>query len=109
MRFEYFLTLLRHADFMIGNSSAGIREAPHFGVPAVNLGSRQHNRAKSSLIVNTDITVEAINSAIDKALSVMRTPECLFGDGSSAHHFREILTSAAFWALPKQKHFIDRH
>lgn len=109
MRFEYFLTLLRHADFMIGNSSAGVREAPHFGVPAINLGSRQHNRVKSSLIVNTDITVEAINLAIDKALSLMRTPECLFGDGSSAHHFREILNSAALWCLPKQKHFIDRH
>ncbi len=108
MRFEYFLTLLRHADFMIGNSSAGVREAPHFGVPAVNLGSRQHNRVKSSLIVNTDISLEAINPAIDRALSLPRTPESMFGDGGSAHHFREILASADLWCLPKQKHFIDR-
>lgn len=109
MRFEYFLTLLRHADFMIGNSSAGVREAPHYGVPAVNLGSRQFNRVKSSLIVNTDILLEAINPAIDRALSLPRLPESLFGDGGSAQHFCEIVTSADLWCLPKQKHFIDRH
>lgn len=109
MRFEYFLTLLRNADFVIGNSSAGVREAPHFGVPSVNLGSRQHNRVQSSLVLNVCISKNAITSAIEQALSLLRTPECLFGDGGSAHHFREILAGVQLWSLPKQKHFIDRH
>ena len=109
MRFEYFLSLLRHADFMIGNSSAGVREAPHFGVPAVNLGSRQHNRVVSSLVVTADLTLESIDEAINTAITLPREPESLFGDGGSARHFREILTNERFWNHSKQKHFIDRH
>lgn len=109
MRFEYFLSLLKHADFMIGNSSAGVREAPHFGVPAVNLGSRQHNRVMSSLVVNANLTLNDINVAILSAISLPRKAEGLFGDGDSAQHFLEILTDKYFWNHPKQKYFIDIH
>ena len=45
LRFEYFLTLLKNAQFIIGNSSAGIREAPYYNVPIINIGTRQKNRA----------------------------------------------------------------
>ena len=109
MRFEYFLSLLKHADFMIGNSSASVREAPHFGVPAVNLGSRQHNRVMSSLVVNADLTPIGIDVAIRNAVALPREAECLFGDGDSARHFLKILTDENFWRHPKQKHFIDLH
>lgn len=109
MRFEYFLSLLQHSDFMIGNSSAGVREAPHFGVPAVNLGTRQHNRVLSSLVVNADLTSEGIDAAIRHALTLSRKPECLFGDGNSANLFRMILDDESFWSRSKQKHFIDLH
>ena len=37
MRFEYYLTLLKHAKFLIGNSSSGIMEAPYYGTPAINI------------------------------------------------------------------------
>jgi UDP-N-acetylglucosamine 2-epimerase (hydrolysing) len=109
MRFEYFLSLLKHADFIIGNSSAGVREAPHFGVPAVNLGNRQHNRVMSSLVVNADLTPIGIDVAIRSAVELPREAECLFGDGDSARHFLKILTDEDFWSHPKQKHFIDLH
>ena len=109
MRFEYFLSLLKHADFMIGNSSAGVREAPHFGVPAVNLGSRQHNRVMSSLVVNAALTPDGIEVAINNAVALPREAESLFGDGDSARHFLEILSDESFWRHSKQKHFIDLH
>jgi UDP-N-acetylglucosamine 2-epimerase (hydrolysing) len=107
MRFEYFLSLLKHADFMIGNSSAGVREAPHFGVPTVNLGSRQHNRVMSSLVVNATLTPDDIDVAIKKAVALPRKAESLFGDGNSARHFIDILSNESFWRHSKQKHFID--
>ncbi|MDP3935200.1 MAG: UDP-N-acetylglucosamine 2-epimerase, partial [Candidatus Giovannonibacteria bacterium] len=50
MRFEHFLTLLKNANFIIGNSSAGIREAPFYGVPAINIGGRQSNRVREGKI-----------------------------------------------------------
>mgnify|MGYP000771106610 FL=1 len=44
LRFEYFLSLLKNADFMIGNSSAGIRETGVYAVPSIDLGTRQRGR-----------------------------------------------------------------
>lgn len=47
LRFEYFLSLLKHARFIIGNSSAGIREAPEYSIPTVDIGSRHFQRSKN--------------------------------------------------------------
>lgn len=107
MRFEYFLTLLKHAEFIIGNSSAGIREAPHFGVPAVDLGTRQRNRVSSPLVLNIDFKSDEITSAINKTLQIARIPESNFGDGNSANRFAEIIQSETIWKLPVQKQFQD--
>ncbi len=108
MRFEYFLVILRNAQFMIGNSSAGIREAPHYGVPAINLGSRQHNRVSSDLVINASITPEAIARALVVAGDVSREPEQNFGDGHSVQRFVEVLQDGARWRLSIQKQFVDR-
>ena len=67
LRFEYFLILLKHAEFIIGNSSAGIREAPYYGVPTINIGSRQNNRSLAKDIINTDYSNESILAGILKA------------------------------------------
>ena len=50
MRFAYFSELLRNAGAMIGNSSAGVREAPFLGIPSLDVGTRQTNRSTLSLI-----------------------------------------------------------
>jgi UDP-N-acetylglucosamine 2-epimerase (hydrolysing) len=108
IRFEYFLTLLKNADFIIGNSSAGIREAPHFGVPAINIGSRQNNRTQSQLVINSPVNFTEIASAIEKTYSYPRKPESTFGNGNSANHFTKIINTDNFLLSEKQKHFIDR-
>ncbi len=41
---KQFLSYLKGAKAIIGNSSAGIREAPMLGTPAVNIGDRQQGR-----------------------------------------------------------------
>lgn len=109
LRFEYFLTFLRNARFIIGNSSAGVREAPHFGVPAINLGSRQNNRVRSDAILEVPkIERGPIRQAIRDAGNMPRKPRTLFGDGNSAERFHDIVTSDAFWDLRTQKYFVDR-
>ena len=45
IRFEFYLTLLKNCHFIIGNSSSGIIEAPYYGIPTINIGDRQQNRA----------------------------------------------------------------
>jgi len=64
LRFEYFLVLLKNADFMIGNSSAGVREAPYYAVPTINVGTRQHNRVSYESIINVGYESQEILNAI---------------------------------------------
>lgn len=108
MRFEYFLTLLKNARFIIGNSSSGIREAPHFGVPCINLGSRQNNRVSTDSVLNVSITYEAIQSSLHQVNSIPRIKKELFGSGNSADGFHQVLLRAEVWDSSTQKYFIDR-
>jgi UDP-N-acetylglucosamine 2-epimerase (hydrolysing) len=106
IRFEYFLTLLKHARFIIGNSSAGVREAPYYGVPTVNIGTRQNNRVMSSTIENVDYNISNILQSINKVSknrSVIEMPD--FGIGKSAEAFLSVLCSESLWKTNHQKQF----
>ena len=107
LRFEYFLTLLKNASFMIGNSSAGVREAPFYGVPSINLGSRQNNRAKSESIFNIRENKNDILDAIKAAGRAQFDPTMEFGNGNSSEQFLGALMTDAIWQTSKQKLFVD--
>lgn len=64
-----FIKILATCDFMIGNSSAGIIEAPALGVPSINVGSRQEGRLMASSIINCDLNEADITEAIQKVQS----------------------------------------
>jgi UDP-N-acetylglucosamine 2-epimerase (hydrolysing) len=106
MRFEYFLRLLKHARAMVGNSSAGIREAPVYGVPTVNVGSRQRNRFHHESIINVPEDAAQIAATI-ASLPAAFPPSLHFGEGRSAEHFHERLRDASLWETPRQKQFRD--
>jgi UDP-N-acetylglucosamine 2-epimerase (hydrolysing) len=107
MRFEYFLTLLKNSRFIIGNSSVGVREAPHFGVPAINLGTRQHNRVHCNSVLNVEIEAVKIKQAIENVKAQPRQKHTLFGNGGSDERFYGILKSQEFWNIKTQKNFVD--
>ena len=106
MRFESFLTLLKHAKAIVGNSSAGIREAPVYGVPTVNIGTRQMNRARHGGIMNVPEDKTALLSAL-RNLPARMVPSYHFGRGASAEHFLDVLKSDVVWKISAQKHFRD--
>ena len=108
IRFEYFLRILKEARFVIGNSSAGVREAPHFGLPAINLGTRQNNRVTHDSVISIAIEPQAMRAAIAVAQHMVRRPVALFGTGNSAELFHAILQDENFWRHPTQKFFVDR-
>jgi UDP-N-acetylglucosamine 2-epimerase (hydrolysing) len=66
MRFEYFVTLLKKANLILGNSSAGVREAPYFGIPTINIGSRQNERSNESSVLDIDFNNNAIEKSINQ-------------------------------------------
>jgi len=108
LRFEYFLTLLKNASFIIGNSSAGIREAPYYGVPVINIGTRQNNRAEDSQILNVDYSYKEITQALQETQFISKGNVIReFGDGNSANKFLESLEKLDIWKLDKQKQFRD--
>ena len=108
LRLEYFLTLLKNSQFIIGNSSAGIREAPYYGIPIINIGTRQQNRAVHADIINVDYTTLSIR----EALNTIDTKKCAtawtdFGKGNSAQLFLKVMKEKAIWQLNQQKQFKD--
>lgn len=108
MRFEYFLTLIKNASFIIGNSSAGIREAPVYAVPSINIGNRQDNRFKYRSIIDVGYSKRAILEGIRKASSIKSLKRNYhFGKGNSAKHFMEALKQQKLWKTPRQKKFFD--
>ncbi|TBW25659.1 UDP-N-acetylglucosamine 2-epimerase [Gramella sp. KN1008] len=108
LRFEYFLSLLKNAKFIIGNSSAGIREAHYYKIPSVNIGTRQKNRSANTQIINCDYSVENILKSIDRTEEVTFTDGGFdFGNGDSAKKFLNLLQKGDIWDIEHQKQFRD--
>lgn len=108
IRFEYFLTLLKNAEFMIGNSSAGIRETGIYGIPAIDVGSRQAGRytQQDLHIQHVAENREQLLRAIEKAPQYRRVVKN-YGNGDSSKRFMEILQEDAIWNMEIQKKFVD--
>ena len=110
MRFEYYLSLLKNCEFIIGNSSSGIIEAPYFGVKTINIGTRQNNRAKLKTIYNCDNDRFKILQTIKKILKhKQEKPKKVFhyGRGDSTIKFLNILQKKTIWSSSNQKYFKD--
>lgn len=84
-----YLSLMKYAELVLGNSSSGIIETPAFGVPTVNIGDRQRGRLQSESIINCEPDKESICNAIEKALTLEFKDVCHkvvspYGDGHAA-------------------------
>lgn len=108
MRFAHFSELMKNAACMVGNSSAGVREAPFLGLPSLDIGTRQSNRSDAPSVIACE--------AADRAtiLNFLRThwgrqaaPHAGFGQGTAAQRFVETLARPEFWSLSLQKAFRD--
>ena len=108
MRFEYFLTLLKNADFMIGNSSAGIRETGVYGIPAIDIGTRQSGRYSltGTNIQHVRENRREILAAIEN-VEKYRIQTSLYGKGNSTEMFIKLLKEGQLWNLSIQKKFVD--
>lgn len=108
LRFEYFLALLKDARFIIGNSSAGIHEAPVYGVPTINIGTRQQDRFHHASIFHAEFDQPELLELINRVAGLPRFPPCEhYGTGNSAKQFHEQLKSPGFWEISTQKRFRD--
>ena len=111
MRFEYYLSLLKNSDCIIGNSSSGVREAPVYKVKTINIGNRQRQRTSNPLIINYNLKTipNNVDKVIDKKLFYNKKFSDLFGDGSSNKKFQKVISSKSFWKIQKDKLFKTMH
>jgi len=105
-----YLSLLRHADLMIGNSSSGLIEAPSFGLPVVNVGSRQRGRLRGANVIDVEPSREDILRGIEAAQALpfrvrARAAANPYGDGHAAPRIVEILRSVPIDVRLVQKRF----
>lgn len=107
-----FVNLLRHATIMIGNSSAGILEAPSLGLPVVNVGVRQRGRECGDNVIFTDYDQNEIAAAINRASTddsfrnivvQRRTP---YGDGRTGARIAAILAGTETGPKLLNKRFV---
>lgn len=96
---EDYLGLLKTCEFIIGNSSSGLLEAPTFKIPAINIGRRQDMRFRGINVIDVDFVEENILNAIKKATSnefrkyLEESCENPYGDGYSSKRILEILNN----------------
>lgn len=89
---DVYVKALASCDFLLGNSSSGIVESASFGIPCVNIGSRQKNRERNSNIIDCpDITDQNIIESIDEALNLKGPFTNAYGDGRADANLMEIL------------------
>ncbi len=91
-----YLSAIRHAAAVIGNSSSGIIEVPSFQVPTVNIGDRQKGRLGAESIIHTDSSFEAVVEGIRLAVSdeykeKFREVKNIYGDGNAAEQMMKVI------------------
>jgi UDP-N-acetylglucosamine 2-epimerase (hydrolysing) len=108
MRFNYFSELMKNAAVMVGNSSAGVREAPFLGLPSLDVGSRQNNRSDSKSITSVSAEDEvAIKKFINKYWIKRFAKSKKFGSGHAAQLFVKVIQADYYWQIPAQKNFAN--
>lgn len=108
-----YLSLMKSAEFVLGNSSSGIIETPAFGIPTINIGDRQRGRLQSESIINCSTDSESIEAAIQKAMDSEFKKNCKsvispYGDGHAAEHIAsKIVEVVSKGKIDLKKKFYD--
>ncbi len=109
MRFSHFSELMKNAACIAGNSSAGVREAPFLGIPSLDFGTRQMNRARSNSVVCVDVDSATIDNFLREQWGRRYGRDAAFGDGRAASRFASVIKQDEFWVSNLQKEFHEDH
>lgn len=107
-----YFNLMRHSAVMVGNSSSGIIEALSFGLPVVNIGSRQRGRVRSANVVDVGYDAAEIVEAMERALSSEFRASFAgrpnpYGDGHASERIVRVLRETDLGKELLMKRFYD--
>ena len=89
-----YLSYMKQVDFVIGNSSSGIVEAPFLNIPTINIGNRQKGRYQCGNILQCDADFESIKTTIEKVSGIRNIKHNdlnYWGNGHTSEQIVEIL------------------
>jgi len=93
-----YVNAMRFAAVMLGNSSSGIVEAGLFGLPVVDVGSRQAGRACGTNVQNCKSDASSITRLLEEVKYSVKPPRrpaaCLYGDGRAAPRIAAVVAAA---------------
>ena len=94
-----YANAMRFAKTMMGNSSSGIVEAGLFGLPVIDIGSRQQGREHDSNVYHCNADPSSILCLLDKVMSTVdqqprKTRSSIYGDGLSAPRVAGVISEA---------------
>lgn len=95
---QRYLSLMKQADAVVGNSSSGFTEAPALGIPVVNIGDRQKGRLRAASVIDCPEETNAITESVRKAISQRfrdnaRDTDSPYGSGGASRAILETLAS----------------
>jgi UDP-N-acetylglucosamine 2-epimerase (non-hydrolysing)/GDP/UDP-N,N'-diacetylbacillosamine 2-epimerase (hydrolysing) len=104
-----YLSTMRRADAVVGNSSSGLTEAPALKRPTVNVGHRQDGRLKADSVIDVECEPAAIAAAIARALSpdfqrLAAATHSPYGEGDASGAILNVLKGPL---PPRRKSFFD--
>ena len=107
-----YLSLLKNTEFVLGNSSSGLLEAPSFNIPTINIGDRQKGRCKAESVIDCKAEFNSISDAVSRAMSeefraVARKAVNPYGDGNTSMRIAKEIISALNKGLDLKKKFYD--
>jgi UDP-hydrolysing UDP-N-acetyl-D-glucosamine 2-epimerase len=107
-----YFSAMAHAAAMVGNSSSGIIEAASFGLPVVNIGTRQAGRERACNVIDCGNTTQEIAAALERALDPAFRASLLgmenpYGDGGAADRIVRMLAEVSLDDRLLRKRFVD--
>lgn len=97
---QNYLSVLKNAIAMVGNSSSGLSEAPALKIPTVNIGNRQKGRLRCESIIDVALNQSEIQNALRQTINFSKeklnnlVPP--LGSGNTSKKILEIIKTVDF-------------
>jgi UDP-N-acetylglucosamine 2-epimerase (non-hydrolysing)/GDP/UDP-N,N'-diacetylbacillosamine 2-epimerase (hydrolysing) len=108
---DEFVNIYRNIGAIVGNSSSGIHESSTFGIPAVNIGTRQQGRERAQNVIDVGYDKKSIKAGIQQALFDVEYRKSVqniinpYGDGKSAKRIVELLKTVKLSGIVQKRFY----
>jgi UDP-hydrolysing UDP-N-acetyl-D-glucosamine 2-epimerase len=89
-----YLSMMKHCNVVVGNTSSGLIETPFFRVPSVTIGPRQLGRERANNVLTSSYGVTAVKHAVSAALTHLLKADNPFGNAPAAPNIMALIQQA---------------